>query len=413
MLFLYRILINIIFLISPLIIIYRLIKKKEDIKRFKEKLCFFTKKNIYGKIVWFHGASVGELQSIVPLIERIGKSKDIKKILVTSNTLSSSKVLQKLRLKKVVHQFFPIDTNFHTKKFLNHWNHSSAFFIDSEVCPNMYFNLKKNKIPIILINGRITKKSFSRWSIFPNFSKKIFTCFDLCLAANKESKKYLEKLGANKIKLLGNLKFSQSENEKIKISKNLKKLILSKTTWCASSTHNNEEEFCGLVHKKLKNKYKNLLTIIIPRHINRVNLITKQLNKMGLVTQTYQSNEKINKKIDIYIVDAYGKTKSFYYFCKNVFLGGSLIKHGGQNPLEAARYGCNVLHGPNISNFKEIYDFLKINKISQKIITKDNMVNLLIKLFSKKTDSKRIQKKLNYIGQKILDSTYEEIKVKL
>ena len=117
MLFLYRILINIIFLISPLIIIYRLIKKKEDIKRFKEKFCFFTKKNIYGKIVWFHGASVGELQSIVPLIERLGKSKDIKKILVTSNTLSSSKVIQKLRLKKVIHQFFPIDTNFHTKNF--------------------------------------------------------------------------------------------------------------------------------------------------------------------------------------------------------------------------------------------------------------------------------------------------------
>ena len=413
MLFLYRILINIIFLISPLIIIYRLIKKKEDIKRFKEKLCFFTKKNIYGKIVWFHGASVGELQSIVPLIERLGKRKDIKKILVTSNTLSSSKVIQKLRLKKVIHQFFPIDTNFHTKKFLSNWNPSSAFFIDSEVWPNMYLNLKKNKIPIILINGRITKKSFNRWSIFSNFSKKIFTCFDLCLAANKESKIYLEKLGANKTKLLGNLKFSQSENEKINISKNLKKLILSKTTWCASSTHNNEEEFCGLVHKKLKNKYKNLLTIIIPRHINRVNLITKQLNKMGLVTQTFQSNEKINKKIDIYIVDAYGKTKSFYYFCKNVFLGGSLIKHGGQNPLEAVRYGCNVLHGPNISNFKEIYDFLKTNKISRKIVTKDNMVNSLIKLFSKKTDSKRIQKKLNYIGQKILDSTYEEIKVKL
>ena len=413
MLFLYRILINIIFLISPLIIIYRLIKKKEDVKRFKEKLCFFTKKNIKGKLVWFHGASVGELQSIVPLIEKIGKNNKIKKILVTSNTLSSSKVLHKLNIKKVTHQFFPVDTNFHTKKFLNYWNPSSAFFIDSEIWPNMYLNLKKKNIPITLINGRITKKSFNKWKIFSNFSKKIFSCFDLCIVANKESKKYLEKLGVKKIKLFGNLKFSQSENEEINISRSLKKLILSKKTWCASSTHNNEEEFCGLVHKKLKNKYNNLLTIIIPRHINRVGLITKQLNNMGLITQNYQSEKKIKKNIDVYIVDAYGKTKSFYYFCKTIFLGGSIINHGGQNPLEATRYGCSILHGPNISNFKEIYDFLKKNKISQKIVTEKNMENSLIKLFSQKSDSKKIQKKLSLIGQKILDSTYKEIKLRL
>ena len=169
MLFLYRILINIIFLLSPIIIIFRLIRKKEDIKRFKEKFCFFSKKKIKGKLIWFHGASVGELQSIVPLIEKLERNKKIKKILVTSNTLSSSKVLNKLNFKKVVHQFFPIDTNFHSKKFLNYWNPSSAFFIDSEVWPNMYLNLKRKKIPITLINGRITKKSFIRWKLFSNF----------------------------------------------------------------------------------------------------------------------------------------------------------------------------------------------------------------------------------------------------
>ena len=286
MLILYRILINIVFFISPIIIVYRLMRKKEDIKRFKEKLCFFSEKNIKGRLIWFHGASVGELQSVVPLIEKLEKNKKIKKILVTSNTLSSSKVLQKLNFKKVTHQFFPIDTNFHSKKFLNYWKPSSAFFIDSEIWPNMYLNLKQKKIPITLINGRITKKSFRRWKFFSNFSKEIFNTLDLCLSSSKLSKKYLLKLGANKVKFLGNLKFAQSENAKINKTYGLKKLISSKKIWCASSTHSTEEKFCGEVHKELKKKYKNLLTIIIPRHIERVDEIKSEMLNLNLKVHT-------------------------------------------------------------------------------------------------------------------------------
>ena len=166
-------LINIILLLSPLIIIFRIFKKKEDIKRFKEKFCFFTKRTSKGKLIWFHGASVGELQSIIPILEKLEKNNKIKKILVSSNTLSSSKILLNFSFKKVVHQFFPIDTNYHTNKFLNYWNPSQAFFIDSEIWPNMYLNLKKKKIPITLLNGRITKKSFYKWKFFLNFSIRI------------------------------------------------------------------------------------------------------------------------------------------------------------------------------------------------------------------------------------------------
>ncbi len=409
MLFLYRVLINIIFLISPIIIFFRLLKKKEDIKRFKEKFCFFTKDKSQGNLVWFHGASVGELQSIVPILEKLDKNKKIKKVLVTSNTLSSSNILQKLRLKKIIHQFFPIDTDYHTKKFLNYWNPSSAFFIDSEIWPNMYLNLKKKKIPISLLNARITKRSFSRWKIFPNFSKKIFGLFNLCLSSNKESKKYLKELGAKNIKFFGNLKFTQSEREKIFINENLKKFIFSKKTWCASSTHNTEEKFCGLAHKELKKKIKNLLTIIIPRHIERAETIENELQKIDLKTHIHSSSKKIDKNIDIYIVDAYGKTKTFYNFCKNIFLGGSLINHGGQNPLEATRYGCNILHGPNVKNFEEIYDFLKKNNMSIKINNQKRMVQSLRKLFLKKSNSRKTQIKLKLIGQKILKDTYKEI----
>ena len=411
MLLLYRFLINLVFILSPLIIFIRLLKKKEDLKRFREKLGFFSVRKKNGNLVWFHGASVGELQSIVPLLEKISREKQIDQILVTSNTLSSSKVMEKLNINKVIHQFFPIDTNYLSKKFINYWNPKSVFFIDSEIWPNMIENLERKKIPINLINGRITKKTFKKWSTFSVISKKIFFKFNLCLASSKESANYLRNLGAKRIKYLGNLKFTQSENEKNFLDKKLKKFILSKKVWCASSTHQTEEKFCGEVHKELKKKYKDLLTIIIPRHIDRLESIRKQLRNLNLKIHTYESKKKIDKDIDIYIVNSYGKTKSFYNVCKNVFLGGSIINHGGQNPLEAARYGCNILHGPNIHNFKEIYQFLKKNKISSKIIYQRQIINYLDKFISKKTNSIRIKKKLNSIGQKILVSTYKEIQV--
>ncbi len=246
MLFIYRFFINFILLLSPIILIYRLLKKKEDINRFKEKFCFFSKKRSYGKLLWFHGASVGEIQSIIPLIEKFEKSQEIKKILITSNTLSSSKIFQKIKLKKTIHQFFPIDTNYFNKKFLNYWRPSAAFFIDSEIWPNTINNLNKKKIPIILLNARITENSFNKWKKLSYFSNDIFSKINLCLASSKQSKKYLKQLGVKNIKLIGNIKFSQSENEKILNSESkVKRFISNKKTWCASSTHRTEELLCG------------------------------------------------------------------------------------------------------------------------------------------------------------------------
>ena len=150
----------------------------------------------------------------MPLIKKLEKNKNIKQILITSNTLSSSKVIQKYKFKKIVHKFFPIDTNFLSKKFINYWKPSAVFFIDSEIWPNIINNLNKKKIPIVLLNGRITEKTFNKWMNVHNFAKNIFRKFDLCLSSNNKSKIYLKKLGATKVKIIGNLKFSQLENEK-------------------------------------------------------------------------------------------------------------------------------------------------------------------------------------------------------
>ena len=409
MLIVYRILINFVFILSPIILIVRLLKKKEDFIRFKEKFCFFSKKRRNGKIIWFHGASVGELQSVVPILEILEKNKKIHQILITSNTLSSAKIIQKLKLRKVTHQFYPLDTNFLSKKFIDYWKPSSVFFIDLEIWPNMVKNLKIQNIPIMLLNGRITKKTFNKWRLFPKLSKKIFSNFDSCLASSKESNNYLKKLGAKKTKYVGNLKFAQSENEKITIDKKLKKIIISRKTWCASSTHNSEEIFCAKIHIQLKKKYPNLLTIIIPRHIERAASIVNELNDMDLKTHLFDSKDEMKSDAEIIIVNSYGKTKSIYSICKNIFLGGSLVNHGGQNPLEATRYGCNILHGPYVSNFKDIYKFLKAKKISYESKNEIKTINKLSQLFKRKKNSLKKQRQLSLIGKKILNFTCKEI----
>ena len=409
MILFYRFFINLVFILSPLIILIRLLKKKEDPKRFQEKLGFFSKNKSKGKLIWFHAASVGEFQSIVPLLEKLEKSKKISKILITSNTLSSSKIISKIKLKKVTHQFFPIDNDLIIKKFINHWKPSVALIVDSEIWPNTLINLNKKKIPTILINARISRKSYSRWIKLKNFSKLIFNKYDLCLSSNKETVSYLKKLGAKNIRYFGNLKYSQSENEKIEIDKQTIKFISRKTVWCASSTHNSEEKFVGLVHNKLKKKYKNLLTVIIPRHIDRIEKIKKQLLNLGLKVHVHEPKTRIHQDTDIYLVNSFGKTKSFYSAVKNVFLGGSLINHGGQNPLEALRYNCNILHGPNVSNFNEIYKFLHKQKISKKVINLNQTINILNKHFNSKKSKKNIKDKIYKIGKKILKKNIDEI----
>ena len=409
MFFIYKILINLVFFFSPIIIIFRIFKGKEDTSRFKEKVGIFSKKRNKGKLIWFHGASVGEIQSIIPLLERFEKNKEIRQILVTSNTVSSSFIIKNLKFKKTIHQFFPIDCNFISKKFLNYWKPTKAFFIDSEIWPNTVNNLYKRNIPIFLLNGRITKKSFRRWKFFSYFAKSIFGKFYLCLSSNTETKKYLKKLGAKNIKFIGNLKFSQSENEKTNLNKDLINLINSRKTWCASSTHYNEEEFCGMAHIRLKKRFRNILTIIIPRHINRINSIKADLQNLDLKIHLDEPKKKISPDTDIYLVNSYGKTKLFYKACKNIFLGGSLIKHGGQNPLEATRYGCKVIHGPNVSNFREIYKFLNRKNLSRKITNQDQLINYVNKYFNSKNNSKKIIKDLHLMGMDILDKTYKEI----
>ena len=368
MFFIYQVILSITILISPLIIIFRILKGKEDIIRFKEKFCFISKQRKSGKLIWFHGSSVGEIMSVLPIIYKYDNDNSIDQILITSSTLSSSKILEKYRFKKVEHQFFPIDHFFFSKVFLDYWKPHLVIFLESEIWPSMYKEIKSKKIPLILLNARITKKTFRRWNKFRKHSSKIFNLIDIAYPQNNETKKYLKHLGVKKINLIGNIKFIENDrNKRDDIDKRLKLQFKKYKICIAASTHENEELFAAKTHILLKKKIKKLITILIPRHINRVNEINNELKNLNLRIIHHSSKAKSLKNVDIYIVDTFGESKKFYKIATTVFLGGSITNKGGQNPLEPARYGAKILHGPNIQNFTEVYDFLRSLKISNEI----------------------------------------------
>ncbi len=409
MFFLYRLIINTILILSPIIIIFRILKNKEDPIRFKEKLGIFEKKSIKGKLIWFHGSSVGEILSIIPLVEKFEKNKNIKNILITSNTFSSSKVLKKFRLKKTIHQFLPIDSRILVKKFLSNWKPSVAIFIESEIWPNFINEINQKEIPLILINARMTKKTFLKWNNLKNFSKSIFNKFNLTLSQNKETMFFLKKLGSKNIKNFGNLKFSENKsikNNNIK-SKKLLKFFKSKNfVFGGISTHSGEEEFCGKIQTLIKYKIKNSLTVIIPRHIDRCADIIIRLQNLGLKVHLHSDKSNIDKKTDIYLVDSFGETNSFINQCNIVFLGGSVIKRGGQNPLEAIRLKCKVLHGPYTYNFSEVYALLRNLNLCFVVRHPNEVINHLN--FTKNKINKNFIN-LNSLGKKILKDNYNEV----
>ena len=405
MFFLYQIIFTLIIFISPILIYFRILKNKEHKTRYKEKFSISPKKRIKGNLIWFHGASVGEIQSIIPLIENYEKDKTINQILITSSTLSSSKILEKFKFKKTIHQFYPLDHIYITSKFLRYWKPNIAIFIESEIWPCMFKELEKRKIPIVLLNARITKKTFDKWMKLKNFTNEIFNKITIAYPQNLETKYFLKKLKTNKVKTIGNLKFIENNYEKFNtISNKLKSQFKTKKIWVASSTHSNEEIFCAKTHIQLKKKIRNLVTIIIPRHIHRTNKIISELESLNLKVTKHSSKNKNIVNTDVYLVDTFGETKKFHKISCSVFLGGSIIKRGGQNPLEAARYGARILHGPNIDNFKDVYKALSSLKVSKKITSPNELASLII--FKR---NKNLGSKIKKIGGKILKETINEL----
>ena len=403
---------------AHLYLFLRLLKKKESSERYKEKLSKIIAQRGEGFLIWFHVASVGEAMSILPLIENCINEEKINKILLTSITLSSGTILEKKykENKKVIHQFLPLDVPVFTNRFLKHWKPQLSIFIDSEIWPNLITEIANKKIPLLLVNARITEKSFKRWKMVLPFAKTIFQKFDLCIASNKDSESFLKILGAKNIKNFGNLKFAQNKislNSKLDLS--FLNKIKKRKIWCAASTHATEENLCAKSHLKIKKTYKNILTIIIPRHIERAKKISDELSRLNLKVALYSKLNDVDNNTDIIIIDSYGESLKFYDISNYVFVGkslvNSLIKNSGQNPIEPARLGCKIFHGPNVSNFNEIYKYLKTLGITKEINNSEELSLSLIEEFkNNKAKNEEIALKIQNYGQNVFNNVIMELK---
>lgn len=420
MLLIYRTITNVLYPILIIIVYLRKIIGKEDATRFKEKIFtsyFDVRKNEKRELIWLHVASIGELLSVINLIKELERSEKNFEFLVTTVTLSSGRIAEKVfkGKKNITHRYFPLDCNHLINNFLDRWKPMLVLFVDSEIWPNFLFAIKKRGIKLGLINARITEKTFYKWNFFKKTSKKVFSNFDFSFSGNRESEKYLKLLGVKKIKYFGNLKLASTLSP-VEISEQNKIILNNYKVWCAASTHPGEEEFCFQAHIKIKKKHSNIVTIIIPRHINRISEIFKLSKKYDLKTQIIDNSKDILKKdIEIVLINSFGITDMFFNYCKFVFIGKSLIKKlkkvGGQNPIEAAKLGCKIFHGPYVYNFDEIYELLKIRKFSQLINTEDELSTQLIDNFNnsyEKIEKEKI-KELDLFGKKILEETKTEL----
>ena len=362
-------------------------------------------------MLWFHAASIGELKSVIPIIKNINnKSKNLE-FLVTTTTLSSSKLasLEFEKLNNIKHRFIPYDVSHLVETFLDKWKPKKIFLVDSEIWPNLILKAKKRGISIALINARLTKKSFSRWSKFPMTAKKIFNKFDLFLCANQETKNYLEKLSAKNIRYFGNIKFF-NEIKKKEFSQNDIQLIKKSRFWVAASIHKEEDIICLKTHLKLKKKFDDIITIIAPRHINRVDQIYNLSKKLYLNTQILNQNDRILSDKEIIIINFFGALQDYFQYARSVFIGKSLIERlkydSGQNPIDAALLNCKIYHGPYVSNFDEIYQILK-NHIAKEI---KNYNELSLNL---ENDLKDIQENKRNLPNQFLKNLSQNILSKL
>jgi 3-deoxy-D-manno-octulosonic-acid transferase len=340
--------------LTPLATVYlrhRRNRGKEDPVRFSERRGVPNGARPSGPLVWVHAASVGEATAILRLIDRLLQSRPELKILVTTGTVTSAGLLERWLPARAIHQFVPADIPHWVARFLDHWRPDVALWVESELWPNLVLKTHAHGIPMVLVNGRLSVRSYERWRKWPGLIRPVLGAFQLCLAQDQDQAERFRSLGAREVATVGDLKaaaaalpFDRSE------LLHLRSWIGSRPLWLAASTHAGEEEIAVRAHCRIATNHPGLLTIIVPRHPTRGDTIAAMLAGEGLRIARRARNETIARETDIYLADTMGELGLFYRLAGIAFIGGSLAFKGGHNPFEASRLDCAVLHGPDMSN---------------------------------------------------------------
>jgi len=359
----------------------RLKRGKEDPQRVGERRGRPSLPRPAGRLVWLHGASVGEAVSLLPFVERVRRLGA--SALVTTGTVTSAELLGKRLPPGALHQYAPLDSPFFLRRFLAHWRPDAALVAESELWPNMIVELKRAGLPLAMINGRISDRSYRRWRKAPRLIGNLLSRFDLCLARSEGDGERLTALGAQRVLVAGDIKFDAPAlpADLIELAE-LSGLTSGRQIWIAASTHEGEEQIAAQAHKRLAEVFPDALTLIAPRHPERGEPIRRELAALGFACAQRSRGERPESGVGVYLCDTIGELGLFYRLAGVVFVGKSFVAGGGQNPIEPARLASAILHGPMVDNFAEAYVALDEAGGAREIGRPEMLGEALIELFA-------------------------------
>jgi 3-deoxy-D-manno-octulosonic-acid transferase len=343
--------------LAPALINRRLKQGKEDPARIGERRGVSLGVRPPGPLVWIHGASVGEVLAAAALIEKL-RALNIR-ILLTSGTVTSAAIVAKRFPADIIHQYVPYDSPRYVARFLDHWRPSLALFIESDLWPNLILSSAARRLPMVLINGRMSHRSFPRWRRINTTISALLGRFDVCLAQSQVDADRFAALGSRNVITTGNLKLDvpapPADAGKLE---RLMSVTRGRPIIVAASTHPGEEEMLVATHRALASFFPSLLSVIVPRHPDRGEAIAREIAASGLQVGLRSREQLPTATTDIYVADTMGELGLFYRLSPIVFMGGSLVPHGGQNPIEAIKLGASIVHGPHVFNFTDVYEAL-------------------------------------------------------
>jgi len=402
---------------APLIEAYlrrRLRKGKEDHLRFPERFGQAGRSRPAGPLVWVHAASVGEAVSVLLLIDRMLEAQDDLHVLMTTGTVTSARLMAERLPARAIHQYVPVDRPDAVQRFLDHWHPDLGIWVESEFWPNLIGEANDRGMPMVLVNARMSEKSFRQWRLLPFVIRPMLQAFRLCIAQSAPDAGRLGTLGAGDVVFMGNLKDAAPPLPVD--TKKLEKMVAAvdgRPLWLAASTHAGEEAAVGRVHRSLSDRFDGLLTVIVPRHPERGRDIGAELRAAGLKVALRSRSEPVTAGTDIYIADTLGELGLFYRLAPIVFVGNSLINNGGHNPMEPARLDCAVLFGPHMFNFTDAVDALKAADAAETIDDEAALTAMVEQLLNDPERTTSLAHKARQAaeaGQGVVDNVFNQLR---
>ncbi len=369
---------------------------REDAARFRERLGIASlacPPTPDGSLIWCHAASIGEATSALALIERLRALYPARPILMTTGTVTSARLMETRLPPGAFHQYMPVDRAPYIRRFLDHWNPGLALWIESELWPNALAALRTRQIPAILLNGRMSERSFRRWRFAKGWARELLHAFALCLTQTEAERARFATLGARSPLCLGNLKYAAAPLpcDEAELAR-LRGMIADRPLWLMASTHRGEEALALAAHQTLAAAHPSLLTVILPRHAARGDEAEALLREGGIPLARRSRHDAIAPSTGLYLADTMGESGLFYRLCPIAVIGGSFAPLGGHNPIEPAQLGAVPVFGPSMHNFSEVAEEFLRRKAALGVESPDGLAPVLGSLLSSPETRGRLAK---------------------